>query len=222
MDVKNPKEGPLGASFPWIIQGIKQAAPAKVEVSCTLGDVPNLPGTAALAALGAATLNVNYVKVGLGSLKTSEQAIPILQGVVRAVKDCNSNIKVVAAGYADAEKVGCVDPMLVPKIASAAKCDLAMLDTAVKDGKTLFDYFTEEQVRSFIGKTHRYGLQAALAGSLKKEQLPLLCRLGVDVVGLRGAACSGGDRVNGRITRENVRLLVQAVREAERLRGKGA
>jgi uncharacterized protein (UPF0264 family) len=67
-----------------------------------------------------------------------------------------------------------------------------------------------------VDEAHGYGLQAALAGSLKKENLSLLCNLGVDVVGLRGAACTGGDRVYGRVTRENVRELVQAVKSAKR------
>jgi uncharacterized protein (UPF0264 family) len=184
-------------------------------VSCTLGDVPNLPGTAALAALGAATLGVNYIKAGLHGLKTKEDAIYLMRHVVKAVKDCDSSIKVVATGYADADRVGSVDPLLIPKIASTAECDLAMMDTAVKDGKTLFDFLTTNQLRGFVNEAHNYGLSVALAGSLKRENLSALCRLGVDVVGLRGAACTEGDRMHGRITREKVRELVQVVRNTE-------
>ena len=75
IDVKNPKEGPLGASFPWIIKRIQKATPPHIEVSCTIGDVPGLPGTASLAALGAATLGVNYIKAGLLGLRTSAEAM---------------------------------------------------------------------------------------------------------------------------------------------------
>ncbi len=221
MDVKNPKEGPLGASFPWIIQSIKQATPSNVEVSCTLGDVPNLPGTAALAALGAASLGVNYVKVGLGNLKTPDEAVNLLLNVAKTIKDHNRAIKVVAAGYADAEKISSINPLLISKVASAAGCDVAMMDTAVKDGKTLFDCLTIDQLRRFVVETHSCGLKAALAGSLKAECLPALCSLGVDIIGLRGAACTNGDRVHGRITQNNVKKLVQAVKSAERANGKG-
>lgn len=217
IDVKNPREGPLGASFPWVIRGIRRATPPQIEVSCSLGDVPNLPGTVSLAALGAATLGVNYVKVGLHELKTKEEAVYLMRIAVRAVRDCDSSIKVVATGYADASRVGSVNPMLIPKIASEAECDFAMLDTAVKDGKNLFHFLNLGQLKSFVAEAHGYGLQAALAGSLKKDDLPILLSAGVDVVGLRGAACTGGDRVYGRITRENVVELVQVVRSAERL-----
>jgi (5-formylfuran-3-yl)methyl phosphate synthase len=212
VDVKNPKEGPLGASFPWIIQNIKKAAPKTVEVSCTLGDVPNLPGTAALAALGAASIGVNYIKVGLGNLKSKADAVALLQGVVEAAKNHNPVVKVVAAGYADAEKVGSIKPLLVPEVASESGCDAAMLDTAIKNGASLLDCLSQAQLRGFVEKTHGYGLQAALAGSLKAEHLPLLRELGVDIVGLRGAACTNGDRVNGRLTRGNVAKLVEAAK----------
>ena len=53
VDVKNPKEGSLGASFPWIIKGVREMTPKDMLVSATLGDVPYKPGTVSLAAMGA-------------------------------------------------------------------------------------------------------------------------------------------------------------------------
>jgi uncharacterized protein (UPF0264 family) len=217
IDVKNPKEGPLGANFPWIIKQIRQITPKNTEVSCTLGEVPNLPGSMALAALGAATTGVNYIKAGLYGLKTPEEAVYLMQSVSKAAKDYNPSIKVVASGYADAARISTVDPLLVPKIAHEAQADIAMLDTAIKDGKSLFTFLTKPQLRRFVDAAHNYGLKAALAGSLKKEELPLVHALGADVVGLRGAACTLSDRVNGEITREKVRELVEVVKSAEKL-----
>ncbi len=103
--MKNPQEGSLGANFPWVIKKIREITPKNIEVSCTLGEVPNLPGSISLAALGAASLGVDYVKVGLYGFKTPEQAIYLLQNVCRAAKECNPKIKVVAAGYADAKRI---------------------------------------------------------------------------------------------------------------------
>jgi uncharacterized protein (UPF0264 family) len=216
IDVKNPKEGALGANFPWIIKRIRQITPKNIEVSCTLGDVPNLPGAISLAALGAATTGVDYIKAGLYGLKTKEEAVYLMQSVTKAVRDYNSSIKVVAAGYADARRVGSVNPMLIPDIAHEAEADIAMIDTAIKDGKNLFAFLTINQLRNFVNAAHDHGLEAALAGSLRKEDLPTVYALGADVVGLRGAACTHGDRVDGRITRETVRELVEVVRRAEK------
>jgi uncharacterized protein (UPF0264 family) len=217
IDVKNPKEGALGANFPWVIKRIRQITPKDTEVSCTLGEVPNLPGSMSLAALGAATTGVDYIKAGLYGLKTPVEAVYLMQNVVKAAKDFNPSIKVVVSGYADAGRIGTVDPLLIPEIAHKAQADVAMIDTAIKDGKSLFTFLTMPQLRRFVDTAHSYGLKAALAGSLKKEDLSVVHDLGADVAGLRGAACTLSDRVNGRITKEKVRELVEIVKRAEKL-----
>jgi hypothetical protein len=179
--------------------------------------MPNLPGSISLAALGAATTGVNYIKAGLHGLKTPEAAVHLMQNVTKAAKDYNPSIKVVTSGYADAERISTVDPLLVPKIAHEAQADIAMLDTAIKDGKSLFTFLTKPQLQHFVNAAHDYGLKAALAGSLHKEDLPVVYALGADVVGIRGAACTLSDRVKGNITIEKVRELVEIVKRAEKL-----
>lgn len=215
IDVKNPAEGPLGANFPWIIRRIREITPRKRQVSCTLGEVPNLPGSISLAALGAASLGVDYIKVGLYGVKTSNQAVHLLENVNRAAKECNPKIKVVAAGYADAEKINAINPLLLPEIAKQAKIDVVMIDTYAKQGKNLFDNLTVTQVKTFVDCAHSLGLEVALAGSLRKQDLPSVYNLGADIAGLRGAACSRGNRVSGEITRELVSDLVKTVHQAE-------
>ena len=219
IDVKNPKEGALGASFPWVIKRVREVTPKLLEVSCTLGDLPNLPGSVALAALGAASIGVNYIKSSLYGVRTQEDAICLVKNVVRATRDCKSSIKIAVTGFADADRVGSVDPMLIPQITYESGAGVAMLDTAVKDGKNLLDYLRPDQLKTFVDGAHSHGLKAALAGSLKKDHLALLCGLGADIVGVRGAACIGGDRVNGHITKEKVSALAQIIRNAEKQRG---
>ena len=216
IDVKNPQEGALGANFPWVIKRIREITPKNVKVSCTLGEVPNLPGSVSLAALGAASLGIDYIKVGLYGFKTSKEAVFLLQNVNKAAKECNPKIKVVAVGYADAERMGALDPLLIPEIASLAQVDLAMIDTAVKDGKNLFHFLSLKQLEKFVDAAHKLGLEAALAGSLRKQDLPMVYGLGADVAGLRGAACTNSDRDNGQITRKLVQELVETVKQAEK------
>ncbi|MCL4429482.1 MAG: hypothetical protein M1167_01900 [Chloroflexi bacterium] len=215
IDVKNPKEGALGANYPWVIRRIKEVTPKNLAVSCTLGEVGNLPGSVSLAAFGAASLGVDYIKVGLYGIKTPEEAVFLLQNVSRAAKECNPKIKIAVAGYADAEKIGGINPLLIPDIAHEAQVEVAMLDTSVKDGKNLFDYLTVEQLKKFVDSAHDYGLVAALAGSLRKQDLAVVYGLGADIAGLRGAACTNSNRVTGQITRERVSELVAVVRQAE-------
>src|SRR3990172_1737431 len=216
IDVKNPKEGALGASFPWVIKRIKEVTPEPIEVSCTLGDLPNLPGAMSLAALGAATTDVDYIKAGLYGVKNKNEAVYLMQNVGKAARGYKPSIKIVATGYADAERVGAVNPLLVPEIARKAEADIVMIDTAVKDGKNLFTFLTVEQLKRFVHTAHDCGLKVGFAGSLKKEDFATIYALGTDIVGLRGAVCTFSDRVNGRIDRQKVRELVEIKKRLEK------
>ncbi|MGZ7159678.1 MAG: (5-formylfuran-3-yl)methyl phosphate synthase [Methanobacterium sp.] len=207
IDVKNPKEGSLGANFPWVIKSIREMTPKNMLVSATLGDVPYKPGTVALAALGASVSGADYIKVGLYGTKNYDEALEVMKNVVKTVNDYNEDAIVVASGYADATRVGAVDPMEIPHVAADAGAKIAMVDTAVKDGKTLFDSMDEEKISIFNDEIHDYGLKSALAGSIKKDQLQTLYNLGCDVVGIRGAACVDGDRNSGQIHRSAVMEL---------------
>jgi (5-formylfuran-3-yl)methyl phosphate synthase len=216
IDIKNPLEGALGSNYPWVIKRIKDITPKNLEVSCTIGEIGNFPGSVSLAALGAASLGVQYIKVGLYGIKTPEDAIFLLQNVNRAAKEFNPKIKIAVAGYADAEKIGAIDPLLIPEITHKAQVEVAMVDTSIKDGKNLFDHLSIEALKKFINSAHGFGLEAALAGSLRKQDLPAVYGLGTDIAGLRGAACTNNNRVTGQITRKLVSELVAAVKDAER------
>ena len=199
VDVKKPDEGSLGANFPWVIREIRDAVPAGKPVSATVGDVPYKPGTVAQAALGATVSGATYIKVGLYGCTTPDQAITVMQAVVRAVKDYRPDAFVVASGYADAHRIGCVNPLALPDIAHRSGCDAAMLDTAIKDGTRLFDHVPPELCAEFVRRAHDAGLIAALAGSVRADDLGTLTGIGTDIVGVRGAVCERGDRTTGRI-----------------------
>ena len=207
IDVKNPKEGSLGANFPWVIKNIREITPEGMHVSATLGDVPYKPGTVSLAAAGAVVSGADYIKVGLYGTKNYDEALDVMENVVKSVKEFDDNALVVASGYADAHRIGAIDPMEIPKVAKESGADLAMVDTAIKDGKTLFDFMDKDKLIEFNKSIHKYGLKSALAGSIKKDQLRLLYDIGCDVVGIRGAACTGGDRNKGTIHHDAVMEL---------------
>ena len=193
LDVKNPKEGSLGANFPWVIRSVADLAGGRVPVSATIGDLEFKPGTASLAALGAASSGADYIKAGLLGVKTYDQAEEMLKAIVRAVKDLDPAKKVVASGYSDYSRVGSISPMLLPAAASKAGADVVMLDTAIKDGRPTFDFMDEKSLVEFIELGHSLGLEVALAGSIGFSHLDMLIRLQPDIIGVRGIVC-GGDR----------------------------
>ena len=210
IDVKNPAEGSLGANFPWVIREVKKILPEGRELSATIGDFPNLPGTASLAAVGAVSCGVDYVKVGLKGARSLKEGIALAEAVARAVKDEDAGVKVVCCGYADYERVGSVDVSSIPEIAKSAGADYAMIDTALKDGRSLLDFLSKRDVSSFIEESHGGGLLVALGGSISINDLGFLKEVGVDVVGVRGAVCEN-DR-GSVLSLEKVRLFSKALK----------
>jgi uncharacterized protein (UPF0264 family) len=194
IDVKNPKEGSLGANFPWVIQAVR----AKVAgpLSATIGDFNYKPGTASLAALGAAAAGADYVKVGLYDIKTDQQAFEVLSAVVRAVKSYDRNKIVVASGYSDYVRIGSIPALHLPPVAQRAGCDVVMVDTGMKDGKSTFEFMGGDELQAFVDSAHSNGLQCALAGSIKFDDLPAIRKIGSDIIGVRGLVC-GGNRNDG-------------------------
>ncbi|MCQ1535117.1 (5-formylfuran-3-yl)methyl phosphate synthase [Methanosarcina sp. KYL-1] len=193
VDVKNPKEGSLGANFPWVIREVKEAVNGRQPISATIGDFNYKPGTASLAALGAAVAGADYIKVGLYDIQTEAQALELLTRITEAVKDYDPTKKVVASGYSDYKRINSISPMLLPAVAAEAGADVVMVDTGVKDGKSTFEFMDEKELTMFAELAHEHGLEVAIAGSLKFEDLPVLERIGPDIIGVRGMVC-GGDR----------------------------
>lgn len=202
VDCKNPEEGSLGANFPWIIKEMKSLIPPDSSqlLSATIGDFPNLPGSASLAALGAAVSGADIIKVGLKGPKDEKTAIILMKRVVKAVKDYNNNIKVVAAGYADRRRMNSSPEfMSIPTIASESGSDIAMLDTYIKDEMGLFDFLTTDQLVQFKNKAENLDLEVALAGNLRKEDISSINYICPDIIGVRSVVCEGYDRNNGSI-----------------------
>jgi hypothetical protein len=193
VDVKNPAEGSLGAPGPRVIEQVREVVPAERPVSAAIGDFPNLPGTAALAALGAARSGAAYVKVGLWGTSTTDEAVALLRAVRDAV---DGGATVIAAAYADAERVtgGPLPPGDVVAAARQAGVGGCLLDTAIKDGRGLFEWLSPEVLQALVADGHAAGLEMALAGALRAEDLGAARATGADIVGVRSAACLEGRR----------------------------
>jgi hypothetical protein len=191
IDVKNPREGSLGANFPWVIQAVR--ARVSKPLSATIGDFNYKPGTASLAALGAAAAGAQYVKIGLYDIQTERQAFDVLSAVARAVKSYDPDKIVVASGYSDYARIGSIPALKLPAVARQAGCDVVMVDTGVKDGRSTLEFMGREELGAFVGSARANGLQCALAGSIRFEDIPAIKAIGPDIIGIRGLVC-GGDR----------------------------
>lgn len=213
IDVKNPKEGSLGANFPHVIRRVRELTPLGIPVSAAIGDAPNLPGMIALAAAGAASCGVQYVKVGLLGPREYRDALLLLTEVCRAVREQDPSVRIMATAYADARKIGSFPALDLPVVAAEAGADGCMLDTASKDGATLLSELSAAELETFVAGCRGLGLVCALAGSLREEDIPRIHGLGPDIIGVRTAACRG-DRLNGRVDLDAVRSLKRRIAAA--------
>jgi len=199
LDVKNPKEGSLGANFPRVTKRIvtlcKETNP-QVVISATLGNWHYAPGSATLAAYGLAYCGVDCIKVGLHQISTTEQAFQMMSEIVEAIKSVDEKILVVASGYAECKKISSINYDELIHASMDSKVDIVMLDTAIKNGKTLLDSLSVDELNDFVKKAHGLGMRAALAGSLDYESIHTLYNLKnkPDILGIRGLICSSSDR----------------------------
>ncbi len=203
VDVKNPAEGSLGASYVWVIEEVSRICRERNRlVSATVGDLDK-SGLASLASYAIAG-KVDFVKVGL--MADRDKAEEIIKSVMKSV---NGKSKVIAVGYADYYDVNSISPFELLDLVREVKVDGVMIDTAlkVKPSLEIMDY---EEVERFIKTAKGYGLICALAGGLKWEHLEIVKSLNPDVVGVRGLVC-GGER-EGELDPELVERFVRVLK----------
>jgi len=190
VDVKDPSEGSLGAPAPSVLADVIQAVGARAPVSVALGDLPDLPHTAALAARGAALSGAAFVKVGLRGVREPERAVAVMSAVADAV---GPDTAVIAAAYADAAALDppALAPACLPALVERTGIAGALVDTFVKDGRGLYSWLSESELSALIAETRRAGAIFTVAGQLRRAELR---RVAADVVGVRSAVCRNGDR----------------------------
>jgi hypothetical protein len=112
---------------------------------------------------------------------------------------------VVAVAYADADRVGSLDPASVVEAASRAGAVGVLVDTADKSGPGLRALMNGSALDAWIDAAHRRKLLVAVAGQLTALDLDYVRESGADIAGVRGAACEGGRK--GYVSADKVRAL---------------
>ncbi len=192
IDVKNLQEALVGSGHPKLVEEARRRIPAHKHVSVTLGVVPNQAGTVAMAVRAAGMLDATSVKVGFCEAEY-DSAVEILQGAREALQGFET--KLIGSLFADNHLFkGGLDPDLMGKLAIEGQCDGFLIDTLTKDGRNLFDFIPEARLREMVMEAKQAGLSTALSGHLKLDNLDELARVNPDIVGVRGAVCSSGER----------------------------
>lgn len=211
VDAKEPSRGSLGAVTPRVLHEIARALAEQVPLSVALGD-PAAPAEAARAvsaALEAAAPWAGPLYLKLGLARARHLGGLVLGSAVETAADAGTGARVIVTAYADHTAASAPAREVAVRLAAEAGAHGVLLDTWAKDGRTLFDHVSVTALRAWIDRCRAHGLLVALAGSLDHGGVRRAAVLGPDVVGVRGAACSGGR--GGRVDPERVRRLRAAL-----------
>jgi uncharacterized protein (UPF0264 family) len=188
IDVKDPTRGPLGMAHHETVAAVIEAVGGEVPVSAALGEWSPDVLTGAHWHL---ELPLGYVKWGLAGYKA---AAAWGEELLETRRQLPAGVEVVAVAYADWEKANAAPPAEVARFAKRFRYRAFLLDTFNKDGKTLLDWMTPAEVAELVAGLKRGGVQVAVGGSLKLEQIKQLRAAAPDWFAVRGAVCAGGKR----------------------------
>ena len=191
IDVKNLQEALVGSGHPDLVEAVRERIPEEKHVSVTLGVVPNQAGTVAMAVRAAGMLDATSVKVGFCETDYGS-ALEVLKESRRALRGFDT--KLIGSLFADNQLFGGLEPRQMVKLARESECDGFLIDTLTKDGRNLFDFIPEPELREMVMEAKEYGLSTALSGHLRLSDLDELARINPDIVGVRGAVCRSGER----------------------------
>jgi uncharacterized protein (UPF0264 family)/TusA-related sulfurtransferase len=228
VDVKNLQEALVGSAHPLTVKAVRDSIPMDRHASVTLGVVPNQAGTVAMAVYAAGILDATSVKVGFMQTEYN-QAVEVLLECREALNGFDT--KLIGSLFADNPLYDGLDASHMVNLAEDTKCDGWLIDTLTKDGRNLFDFIPESELRDMVLSGKKSGMSTALSGHLKMTDLDELARINPDIVGVRGAVCQRGER-DSAVHRDAVAEFTRqlrlretgkiSVREARIMSGDGA
>ncbi|MCE9605594.1 MAG: (5-formylfuran-3-yl)methyl phosphate synthase [Planctomycetia bacterium] len=187
IDLKEPTRGALGAVD---FQTAAEIVRLRDE---SHGERRHVPLSMALGELADALPNVPegiaFVKVGLAGCRTRTEWPAQLRTWRRSLP---AGVDFVAVAYADADATAAPETDEIVAEAISLEARAVLVDTGVKDGRTLLDHWNVERLRRFVVEVQARGMLAVVGGGLTLETIRTVVDCGADYVAVRGAACQGG------------------------------
>jgi uncharacterized protein (UPF0264 family) len=142
LDMKNPAEGALGAMAVAEVEQVVTLVDKRCITSATIGDMPMQADLIADRILAVVNTGVDYVKIGIFPDQQLESCIDKLALTIK-----ENALSVIAVMFADnmpkQEVIGRLHKAGVKGV---------MIDTAFKNGKTLLDHWSEQQIETFVSE----------------------------------------------------------------------
>ena len=214
VDIKDPGAGSLGRPRCGVVERVLNEIPDNQFVSVALGEFLELePGQLTeYFANCDPTCNregrIRFAKIGLSQALLTRNW---QQRWARLLQEFPTHVCPVAVGYFDEAKAKSPPIEEVIQVGAELGCEAILLDTYCKTNGGLFSYVQLGQIREYREMAKALGLHFVLAGSVSKNDLPLLGAVKPDLIGARGAVCCGANR-NSKIDDERLGSFVDAMR----------
>ncbi len=183
IDIKEPRNGALGAVEPALAKQIACVVNGKALTSATIGDLPPEANSIESAIIRMNATGVDIIKVGIFSDSIPPDVIFKLGSLAA------TGLKLVLVFFADFYS----RTINFSELASIGIYGV-MLDTADKTKGSLRKFMSDESLKCFINDAKRQGLLTGIAGSLGYPDIQPLLLLKPDYLGFRGALCSQQQR----------------------------
>jgi len=190
LDLKDPLQGSLGRpSLDLVAEMLKLEIPRSVQVSVAGGELKDwLPS---MNRDLAATLPARvYLKMALSDCQETDW-----QSLAEAISvSLLRRSQLILVHYADTSAARSPGWREILDAIKGMGGRYVLIDTFRKESGGLLDHLGADQLQGMIADARKMKLGIALAGSLKMEQLPILSKLSVDWLGVRGAVCKDAVR----------------------------
>lgn len=216
-DVEYPASA-LGTPYPLNILAVRETLSGEgfggVKVSTNIGEIPRDRASSCQQALGVTAAGADLVKFGVAQMSL-DAAVYFGSSLVRTLRHWYPEKMSYPAVFVDPDLQLYLEPLRDgPSLVRQIDADGLLVDTFNKVvGKGLLDYMSLEDVSGLVTALHEIGKEAWVAGSITLDELPGLWATGVDVICVRGAACTpgkGSERF-GEVDYELVRSLVATI-----------
>ena len=216
IDVKEPAHGSLGRASAEVIAEVARVVAGRCPVSAALGELTDWVGPdwvepasrrsdwVGPASRRSIELSLTFVKWGLSN--SQDDWLRQLRATMQRLTDRLPNCRAVAVAYADWRRARAPRPDEVCAFAIDNATGAFLLDTWRKDGSTLLDWLSLDEIERLRQRCRDGGVPMALAGSLGVTEIESLLPLRAEWIAVRGAVCQGRQR-GARIDEGKVRQL---------------
>ena len=191
VDLKEPEKAAMGMVDLSVVSLIQNALPSNLPLSMACGELCDVPKQPDFLPSG-----ISFYKFGLSKCKSIRNWVDNLILIKEHVLLLNKYAFVVPVLYADYLKAQSSKPFDLLELLFEHSFFAIMIDTWCKDGSSVLDWITVDELLQIQNKCDGHNVKFALAGSLNLERVTRLIQGGVKPAwfGFRGAVCKERSR----------------------------